>query len=87
MTLNMNLCKIIDSDEGFDNQEMANKIELLFNVELQKYIHKANNWDKLSKKIAKCYVDDNGDELSEEEADEIDLGTIGEIAATAYGWL
>jgi len=48
---------------------------------------KAEKWDKLSDKIAKCYVDKNGDELTEEEAEDIDLGTIGEIAASAFGWL
>lgn len=48
---------------------------------------KAEKWDKLSDKIAKCYVDENGDELTEEEAEDIDLGTIGEIAASAFGWL
>jgi hypothetical protein len=39
---------------------------------------KAEKWDKLSDKIAKCYVDENGDELTEEEAEDIDLGTIEE---------
>ena len=87
MNLNKKLCKIIDTDEGFDNQEMANKIEQLFNEELSKYQHKALKWDELSEKIAKCYVDENGDELSEEDLEGIDLGTIGEIAASAFGWL
>ena len=45
MNLNKKLCKIIDTDEGFDNQEMANKIEQLFNEELSKYQHKALKWD------------------------------------------
>lgn len=48
---------------------------------------KAEKWDKLSEKIAKCYVDENGDELSEEDSEDIDLGTIGEIAASAFGWI
>lgn len=87
MNLNKKLCEIIDTDEGFDNQEMANKIELLFNKELLPFITKSEKWDKLGEKIAKCYVDKNGDELSEEEAEDIDLGTIGEISASAFGWL
>ena len=33
MTLNEKLCHIIDTDSGFDNQEMANKIEKLFDEE------------------------------------------------------
>ena len=51
------------------------------------YKNKSAKWDKIGEKIAKCYVDENGDELSEEESEEIDLGTIGEIAASAFGWL
>lgn len=49
--------------------------------------NKAEKWDKLEEKIAKCYVDENGDELSEEDSQNIDLGYIGEISATAFGWL
>lgn len=48
---------------------------------------KVIKWDALESKIAKCYVDDDGEELSEEETENIDLGTIGEIAANAFGWL
>ena len=76
--------KIIDTDEGFDNQEMANKIEQLFNEELSIYHHKSLKWDELHNKIAKCYFDDNGDEIDDDEAD---LITIGEISAEAFGFL
>jgi hypothetical protein len=48
---------------------------------------KAEKWEDLGEKIARCYFDENGDDLSEEESENIDLGTIGEIAASAYGWL
>ena len=49
---------------------------------------KADKWDKLGEKIAKCYpdYDDDGNELETEEP-EADLCTIGEFAATAFGWL
>ncbi|WP_143392478.1 hypothetical protein [Flavobacterium psychrophilum] len=87
MTLNKKLCKIVDTDEGYDNQELANKIEKLFNKELSKYQQKAMKWDNLHSKIAKCYCDENGDELSEEDSEDIDLGTIGEISASAFGFL
>jgi hypothetical protein len=50
-------------------------------------INKSKKWDELGDEIASCYVDENGDELSDEESEEIDLGTIGEIAATAFGWI
>jgi len=53
----------------------------------QSFKKKAEKWDKLSGKISECYVDENGDELSEEDSENIDLGTIGEIAASAFGWL
>ncbi|KIQ22657.1 hypothetical protein RT99_06005 [Flavobacterium sp. MEB061] len=48
---------------------------------------KAEQYDKLENRIAKCYVDENGNELSPEESENIDLGTIGEIAAGAFGWI
>lgn len=53
----------------------------------EQYKNKADKWEALGEKIAKCYVDENGDDLSEEESEDIDLGTIGEKAAIAYGWL
>jgi hypothetical protein len=45
---------------------------------------KSEKWDALEEKIASCYVDKNGNELEDEN---IDLGTIGEIAASAFEWL
>lgn len=48
---------------------------------------KAKKWDELEKKIAKCYVNDEGEELTEEESEGIDLATIGEIAAVEFGFL
>lgn len=87
MNLNKKICEIIDTDQGFDNQEIANKIEQLFNEEISKYQQKALKWDILDEKIAKCYVDENGDELSQEESEKYDLVFIGELAANAFGWL
>jgi hypothetical protein len=87
MTLNKKLCKIIDTDKGYDNQRLANTIEQLFEEQLSKYQHKALKWDELHDKIAKCYFDEDGEELSEDESDDIDLGTIGEISAIAFGFL
>lgn len=48
---------------------------------------KAKNWDSLDKKIAACYFDDEGNELSDEQIEHIDLTSIGEIAATELGYL
>ena len=87
MKLNTKLCKIIDSDKGYDNKGVADKIEQLFDEELSKYQHKALKWDELENKIAKCYVNENGDELDKEDSEDIDLETIGKIAASAFGWL
>jgi len=44
-------------------------------------------WDKLGKEIAACYVEDNGGELPEDDENGANLCTIGEIAASAFGWL
>lgn len=46
---------------------------------------KAEKWDQLEKKIEKFYMDDNGNELSDDEGG--DLGDIGEAAAMAFGFL
>ena len=69
--------------DAVDAPSATTSIENLIN----KYKIKAEKWDKLESKISKCYVDENGDELSEEDSEDIDLGTIGEIAASAFGWL
>ena len=71
------------AEDALDAPSATTSIENLIN----KYKIKSDKWDKLSEKIAKCYVDENGDELSEEDSEDIDLGTIGEIAASAFGWL
>ena len=72
----------------YGTSERANyEIEKLFDKEILPYKIKSAKWEQLGEEIAKCYVDENGDELSEEESEEIDLGTIGEITASAFGWL
>ena len=49
---------------------------------------KAEKWDTLSERIAACYVKENEKgELVENNDDNIDLLTIGEIAASAFGWI
>ncbi|MEZ2446085.1 hypothetical protein AB6805_30425 [Chitinophaga sp. RCC_12] len=49
---------------------------------------KAEKWDALDDKIASCYGKDNEEgEWEESDDDNIDLCTIGEIAASAFGWL
>lgn len=63
------------------------EIENIIMKGFQEIEKKAKKWDSLDEKIAKCYVDENGEELSEEDSENIDLGTIGEIAAGAFGWL
>lgn len=45
---------------------------------------KARKWDELEKLISLCYFNEDG---TENEDDDIDLMTIGEIAATAFGYL
>lgn len=53
----------------------------------QEIISKANKWDELKEKIGRCYFDEDGEELSEEDSENVDLGTIGEIAAMKLGYL
>jgi hypothetical protein len=47
---------------------------------------KAEKWDKLDAIIAKFYVDEEGDELPEDEEGD-GLISIGEAAASAFGWI
>ncbi len=54
--------------------------------QIEEWKTKSDKWDKLGANIAKCYVDENGDDENPEIPD-ADLVTIGEMAATAYGWL
>lgn len=53
--------------------------------EYQEALKKAKSWDDLGRKIAECYIDEDGNDLSED--DQKDLGHIGEVAAIAFGWL
>jgi hypothetical protein len=56
--------------------------------EIEVWKTKAKKWDDLEEKISKCYL--NADEEYDEDNPEIenaDLGTIGEMAAEAFGWL
>lgn len=54
--------------------------------QIQEWKEKAEKWNKLDAQIAACYVDENGDELQDEDGG-ADLGTIGELAAMAFGFL
>lgn len=71
------------NEDAVDAPSATTSIEKL----ILSYKIKAEKWDELEEKIAKCYVDENGDELSEEDSENIDLTTIGEISAKAFGWL
>lgn len=51
---------------------------------------KAKAWDKLAQEIENMYINPaTGEEWTEEETEAkgYDLTTIGEAAATAFGWL
>lgn len=50
---------------------------------------KAEKWDRLDEKISKCYpeYDDHAEENDDDDYDNTDLGTIGELAASAFGYL
>ena len=55
--------------------------------DLSKHKRNHDKWISLSEKISKCYghEDENSEEWIENE--ESDLCQIGEIAASAFGWL
>ena len=48
-------------------------------------LRKATQWEELGQKIAACYSTPEGEDLPEEEGS--DLITIGELAASAFGYL
>ena len=48
---------------------------------------KAEKWDKLGSEIEKFYTNSEGEINEDNLESEGDLGDIGEIAATAFGWL
>lgn len=46
---------------------------------------KAEKWDKLGEQIARCYPDEY--DPQPDDIEDADLGTIGEFAAIAFGYL
>lgn len=49
---------------------------------------KAEKWDTLGEQIAKCYCNEEGEfDDTNPEIEGADLGTVGELAASAFGWL
>jgi hypothetical protein len=70
------------SSDFYDGIKRGVKIALDAEAE---NIDKARKWDALGAEISKCYVDDDGEELPEDEGG--DLGDIGEMAASAFGFL
>ncbi len=56
--------------------------------ELEQLKLKAKKWDNLGDEISKCYCNSDGDYDEYNPIIEgADLLTIGEMAATAFGWL
>lgn len=54
--------------------------------QIEEFKAKADKWDALEDRIAECYGSENEDGEYIENLDS-DLGTIGEIAASAFGFL
>lgn len=56
--------------------------------QIEEFKKKSDKWDALGLKIEKCYCNTEG-EYDEEnpEIGDSDLCTIGEMAASAFGWL
>lgn len=56
--------------------------------QIEEWKSKAAKWDKLGDEISKCYCNSEGEyDEDNPEIEDADLGTIGEMAASAYGWL
>lgn len=55
--------------------------------ELEKIKAKSQKWDELGDEISKLYCNSDGEYDEENPEMEGDLLTIGELAASAYGWL
>jgi len=60
--------------------------------QIEEWKKKADKWDELDDQIAKCYCNKDGEYVDEDsddkaEIEDADLCTIGEIAASAFGWL
>ena len=56
--------------------------------QIEEFKSKAQKWDALGKEIKKCYCNSDGEyDEDNPEVEDADLGTIGEMAASAFGWL
>jgi hypothetical protein len=67
--------------------ELKVKIEEL-EKQVQGLEHYKKSWDALGAQIATCYCNVEGDYDEENpECEGADLCVIGEMAATAFGWL
>ena len=53
----------------------------------EKLLVLANNWNELEKEVNKFYVNVDGEYDEDNPESEGDLCTIGEITATAFGYL
>jgi hypothetical protein len=65
---------------------MAKKTQQPTEKQIAEWKAKADKWDKLEEKISKFYAE-KGDDDYDEGADESGLIGIGEVAASAFGFL
>lgn len=57
------------------------------NKQVEEWKKKAEKWDKLEESIRGFYFDKDGNELDFDSEDTDGLCGIGEVAATAFGYL
>lgn len=70
--------------------EIAAKAELVLtppDQKLKEWKEKAEKWDVLGGKIASFYINKEGEYDEDQPENDGDLNDIGEVAATAFGWL
>lgn len=71
---------------------MITRIECALGVELvtvdMDVILKACKWDALDSKISECYCNEEGEyDVENPVIEGADLATVGEMAASAFGWV
>jgi hypothetical protein len=73
--------------EEFEQKKKKQIADANSDKELSELRAKAEKWDKLGEEIAKYYTNSNGDYDEENPEEDGDLCSIGEVAATAFGWI
>lgn len=73
---------------GLTHFQMYRHIATQLAKKIQPLSSKAKRWDRLGKQISKCYNNADGEyDEDNPEIEDSDLCTIGEMAASAFGYI